>query len=73
MLQRKGGIKMWLEYIFLFLDMCVQEKGNEPSQWIRCINTAAIILSHFKIHFYSVALFHSFPRIFIHKITARAI
>lgn len=73
MLQRKGEIKMWLEYIFLFLHMCVQEKGNEPSQWIRCINTAAIILSHFKIYFYSVAPFHSFPYTFICKITARAI
>lgn len=39
---------MWLEYIFLFLHVCVQKKGNEPFQWIRCINTAAIILSRFK-------------------------
>lgn len=72
MLQRKGGIEMWLGYMFLFQHMCVQERGNEPFQWIRCINTAAIILSRFKIYLYSVALFHSFPRIFIHEITARA-
>lgn len=52
--------------------MCVQEKGSEPFQWIRCINTATIILSRFKIYLYSVAPFHSSPRIFIHKITARA-
>lgn len=39
---------MWLKYIFLFLRVCVQKKGNEPFQWIRCINTAAIILSRFK-------------------------
>lgn len=63
---------MWLGYMFLFQHMCVQERGNEPFQWIRCINTAAIILSRFKIYLYSVALFHSFPRIFIHEITARA-
>lgn len=49
-LQRRGEIKVWLQYVFLFLCVCVcvQKKGNEPFQWIRCINTAAIILSRFK-------------------------
>lgn len=35
-------------YIFISVCVCVQKKGNEPFQWIRCINTAAIILSRFK-------------------------
>lgn len=47
-LQRRGEIKVWLQYIFLFLHVCVQKKGNEPFQWIRCINTTAVILSRFK-------------------------
>lgn len=59
--------------MFLFLHMCVQDKGSEPFHWTGCINTAAIILSHFKVGFYSVAPLCSFPCIFICKITARAI
>lgn len=47
-LQRRGEIKVWLQYIFLFLHVCVQKKGSEPFQWIRCINTAVTILSRFK-------------------------
>lgn len=37
-LQRRGEIKMWLKYIFLFLRVCVcvQKKGNEPFLWISC-------------------------------------
>lgn len=64
MLQRKGERKMWPEYIFLFLHMGVQEKGNEPFQWIRCANTAVIILRHFKINFCSIPFFSTciYPR-----------
>lgn len=50
---------MWLECMFLFHPMCIQQKGGESFQWVRCINKVAITLTHLKTYLYSVAIFHT--------------
>lgn len=72
-LQRRGEIKVWLQYIFLFLRVCTEKRQwTFPMGKVHKYNCYYSKLFQEMI-FYSVAPSHSFPWIIIHEITARAI